>query len=439
MRAVSVPAPTMATTRRRARAFDQWLTATLWLACIVTPAWGEDWPQFRGTRGDGTWQSPPIPEIWPAEGLKPRWKVAIGGGYAGISVVGHRVISMDRPAEPANTERIFCLDASNGAVLWQHSYPAEYKDLDYGNGPRAQPTIVGQRVFTVGSLGDVFCLDLQSGTVLWQKHLQRDFGGRLPMWGFASSPVLHNEHLILVAGGPDAGVVSVHPETGEERWRSSTDEAGYCTPLIVPDLDPPQVVHWSPSHIRGLRLLDGQPLWSSRYEVTYGVSIAKPVLHEGLVLVAGYWEGSKAIRLTADSQSGERAWEENRYLRGLMSQPLYREGHIYLLDKQYGLTCFRLSDGKKLWDDKNQLTPRDRNPQASLVWLEREDRAIALNAEGELVLMRLNPQGYHETSRSKVIGFTWAHPAFAGDLAFARSDSELVCVPLLSVNPSNSP
>ena len=434
MRAVFLPAAL-----QRSRTLRHYLPVALWLTCSVASAWAEDWPQFRGPRGDGTWQSPPLPENWPAEGLRPRWKVAVGGGYAGISVVGSRVISMDRPTEPANSERIFCLDATNGQVLWQHTYPADYKDLDYGNGPRAQPTIIGQRVFAVGSLGDVHCLHLESGEVLWRKHLPRDFGGRLPTWGFASSPVLHNGHLILIAGGPDAGVVSVDPETGAERWRSTPDEAGYCTPLIVPDLDPPQLVHWSPSHIRGLRLQDGHPLWSTRYEVTYGVSIAKPILQEGLVLVAGYWEGSKAIRLTAGSQAGELAWEENRYLRGLMSQPLYRDGHVYLLDKQYGLTCFRLSDGKKLWDDKNQLTPRDRNPQASLVWLEREDRAIALNANGELVLMRLNPQGNHETGRSQIIGFTWAHPAFAGDLVYARSDSELVCVPLLGANPSSVP
>jgi hypothetical protein len=122
--------------------------------------------------------------------------------------------------------------------------------------------------------------------------------------------------------------------------------------------------------------------------------------------------------------------KENTLLRGLMSQPLYRDGHVYLLDKQYGLTCFELQTGKKLWDDANQTTPRGRNPQASLVWLGDTDRAIILNEEGELILTRLNPEGPHEQSRTKIIGPTWAHPAFAGNRVFARNDTELVCMSL---------
>jgi len=82
------------------------------------------------------------------------------------------------------------------------------------------------------------------------------------------------------------------------------------------------------------------------------------------------------------------------------------------------------------------MTPRGRNPHASLVWLSDSngtpsDRAIILNSEGDLILARLTPSGYHEQSRTNIIGFTWAHPAFAGSRAYARSDTELVCVPLL--------
>ena len=71
-----------------------------------------------------------------------------------------------------------------------------------------------------------------------------------------------------------------------------------------------------------------------------------------------------------------------------------------------------------------------RNPQATLVWLGDTDRAIILNEEGELILTRLNPGGHREQSRTKIIGSTWAHPAFAGNRVFARSDTELVCMSL---------
>ena len=125
-----------------------------------------------------------------------------------------------------------------------------------------------------------------------------------------------------------------------------------------------------------------------------------------------------------------------------MAQPLYRDGHVYSIDKTLGLTCFELKTGKKLWDDDNQLTPKARNPHASIVWLNDGDRALALNATGELVLCRLNPKGYDEQSRTKVLpAQVWGHPAFAGRFMFAKTDgaeawqkagpSELICVELV--------
>jgi outer membrane protein assembly factor BamB len=189
-------------------------------------------------------------------------------------------------------------------------------------------------------------------------------------------------------------------------------------------------VGWTPEHVVGLRIDDGQPLWQVPYKVTYGVSIASPIFHQGIVLVCGYWEGSKAIALGPRPQDARLLWEENRYLRGLMDPPLVRDGYVYLLDKQHGLVAFELAKGEKLWTDGNRLTPRDRNPQLSLVWLGDSDRAIGLNSEGELLLVRLTPQGFQELCRSKIVGRTWAHPAYAGRVAYARDDQQLVAVAL---------
>jgi hypothetical protein len=63
-----------------------------------------------------------------------------------------------------------------------------------------------------------------------------------------------------------------------------------------------------------------------------------------------------------------------------------------------------------------------------MVWLNDEDRAIALNSDGDLVLVRLNRDGYQELARANIIGPTWAHPGYAGNCVYARSDSEIVCV-----------
>jgi len=78
----------------------------------------------------------------------------------------------------------------------------------------------------------------------------------------------------------------------------------------------------------------------------------------------------------------------------------------------------------------NQMTPKSRNPQATIVWLNDKDRVIVLNSDGELILARFNLSGYHEESRTKIIGTTWAHLAYVGKRVYARSDEELVGVSL---------
>lgn len=409
-----------------------------------------DWPSWRGPRGDGSWNAPGLAEQWPAEGLTTEWTVGIGGGYAGISVADNRVITMDRqivdepgedssdepPDSKRELERVLCFDLRTGTELWTFVYEQPYGDLDYGNGPRAAPTIHGNVVLTIGALGKLNCLNVADGTVLWSHDLVEEFNGRPPMWGYAASPRVLDDVVIVFSGGTDGYcVLAFDLKSGGLKWHSLSDKAGYSWPVPVERHDYTQLVCWTPSHIRAISADDGKPHWSVPYEVTYGVSIATPIVPEGIVLVCGYWAGSRAIRLGDRPEDASLLWEENRYLRGLMSQPLYRNGYVYLLDKQYGLTCFELKTGKKLWDDKNTLTPRGRNPQASIVWLNEKGRTdqgriIALNAEGELVQAVISPDGFTEKARSRVIDPTWAHPAFVGHRVLARSDQKLVCVRL---------
>lgn len=391
----------------------------------------EEWPRWRGPRGDGTWKGPQIADSLPNDGLKTVWTKEIGGGYAGVSVSDGRVIVLDRQAEPSEVERILCFDAGASEELWKYEYAVEYGELSYGNGPRAAATIAGGRVYCTGALGHVHCLELETGKVLWKLHLQEDLGGRLDTWGYSASPLLLKEQLILQPGGEDGtSVVSVDPKSGKVVWQSQSDQAGYATPVLIERNGREQLICWTPSHVRSLDPQSGELNWAFPYEVTYGVSIATPVYHRGIVFVSGYWEGSKAIELGEKPTDAVMKYEDERWLRGLMSQPLVKGDYGYLLDKTYGLTCFEFATGEKLWDDGNRMTPRGRNPQASLVWVNDDSRVLVLNSDGDLISAKLSPQGYDEEWRTKIIGETWAHPAYAGKRVYARSDTELVCVEL---------
>ncbi|QDU50418.1 outer membrane protein assembly factor BamB family protein [Gimesia panareensis] len=416
----------------------------------------EEWPQWRGPRGDGTWNGPPLKTNWPKSGLKKLWAHDLGGGYGGISVAHQKVYVMDRPAVSAedqqnasgihshrvkrqNIERILCFDALTGKKIWAREYPCDYKDLDYGNGPRAAPTIVEEVVYTLGTMGDVRCLSAKTGDVIWKKQLVTDFGGKVPQWGYAAAPYVIGDLVILLPGGKEQGtaIVALDRKTGTERWRSLSDTAGYATPLLIQHQGQNQLIVWSPNHIHSIDPNTGQHFWSVPYKITYGVAIANPIAHEGLVFVAGYWDGSKAIQLGSQPEQADLKWEDRRNLRGLMSQPLYRDGYAYLLDKKFGLTCFEFATGKKIWDDDNRMTPGNtRNPQATMVWLKhQEPRALILNSEGDLILAELTPAGYRELTRTNLIGETWAHPAYAENRIFLRSNTQIIAYELPVAEP----
>ena len=398
---------------------------------------GESWPRWRGLHGNGTWNGPRFPARWPVAGLKSLWRKPIGGGYSGIAASAGRLYTLEKLKKPADTatdtaadtEQIVCLDAASGKRLWTYRYTVAYKGVSYPNGPRSTPSVVGNRVYTLGAVGHLFCLDATSGKVIWSRDLVTQHKSTVPLWGFSASPIVVDGLLIVHAGGtPNGCFIGFDPETGKQKWSSLGDPLGYATPLVIEQSGRKQLVCWTPSHVRGLNPRTGSVAWSHEYKVHNGVSISMPIYHRGIVLVSNYWEGVQALQLTSDLSQAKLAWEDRRNLRSLMSQPLCRGEHGYLLDKRHGLTCFELATGKKVWDDGNRMTPKGRNPQATMVWLGSSDRAVVLNSDGELLLVRLAPEGYQEISRSRVIGPTWAHPAYAWGCVYIRNDDTIACI-----------
>jgi outer membrane protein assembly factor BamB len=141
--------------------------------------------------------------------------------------------------------------------------------------------------------------------------------------------------------------------------------------------------------------------------------------------------------LCLDARTGKTLWTHEQvvsygkldYGNGPRCTPTVHAGKVYTLGALGHLHCLEGRSGKVLWQGEH-VTPRDRNPQASLVGVS-SDRALILTTPGELHLVELTPKGLKKLGKAPVIGKTWAHPAFAAGCAFARNDEEIVCVSLL--------
>ena len=110
--------------------------------CLLTPAFADDWPEWRGAGRRGNWNETGILDSFPSKGLTAAWRTPVRGGFAGPAVSAGRVFVTDfQPAAgTAGVERVLCLDEKSGKILWTRSWDADYRGISYAIGPRATPT-----------------------------------------------------------------------------------------------------------------------------------------------------------------------------------------------------------------------------------------------------------------------------------------------------------
>ena len=409
-------------------AFLTTLTAFLLTALCCPPGRGADWPNWRGIDQAGTWNDVRLPEKFGSENVSRQWSVKIGGGYSGIAVSGNRVLTMDRP-RGMETERVICLDSKSGRLLWQWEYKAVYGELDYDNGPRGTPTVTEDAVYTMGATGLIHCLSLIEGKKTWGLDCEARFKARRPTWGHASSAVVKGDLVYFHIGGrPGATLIALDKNTGKLRWKALADRPGYSTPLPVSMHGKSQLLAFTADNLASLSPATGKLIYKTPFRTSsFDVAIISPVPIGNSVFISGYWDGSAFFDIDADLQP-KKTWA-TKSLNCLMATPLHRAGHLYALDKRNGLLCLSLKDGSVIWTDGHQMTTKERNPHASMVWGEKQKGlAVILNARGDLILARLSPEGYSERGRVHLIDgrWIWSHPAFAGQDIFARSDTEII-------------
>jgi outer membrane protein assembly factor BamB len=290
------------------------VVAVSWIAAVACHA--DDWPQWGGPQRDLVWRESGVvetlPAVDPATGFLPRvWTAKIGAGYAGPAVADGRVFVTDRLADD-NLERVLCFDAETGNELWKHEYEAPYS-ISYPLGPRATPTVDGNRVYVLGAVGHLFCFDVASGDIVWQKHLPTDFGTEIPVWGMAAAPLVDGERLIVLAGGkPNRMVVSLNKNTGEEIW-SALDgkEPGYCPPVILEFGGQRQLIIWHPAAVVGLDPSNGEFFWRVPFAVEAGLTIPTPRKLGNRLFVTSFYDGPLLIDLGPNGRTPRVLWQSD--------------------------------------------------------------------------------------------------------------------------------
>src|SRR3954471_19340904 len=207
--------------------FRQWLLPVCAVFWLVWSSVGiaNDWPRWRGPDLNGISKEKEWSVSWPTEGAKQLWKASVGIGFSSVAVADGRLFTLGNKEE---TDTVHCFDSESGKQLWKHSYPCPLDPIYYEGGPGSTPTVDGPDVYTLSKRGHLFCFEAATGKLLWKKNLMEEVGAEKPRWGFAGSPLIQSNLVIVNVG---AAGTALDKSNGNIAWKSDTNATGYATPI----------------------------------------------------------------------------------------------------------------------------------------------------------------------------------------------------------------
>jgi outer membrane protein assembly factor BamB len=421
-------------------------------------AHADDWPQWLGPKRDGVWRETGIVDKFPEGGPKVRWRQKIGPGYSGPAVAHGRVYLMDRELapdakKPANDfargnipgkERIICLNEADGAILWTKEYDCPYT-ISYSSGPRTTPIVHDKKVYTLGAEGNLYCLDAEKGQEIWSLDLKKEYKVKSPIWGFSAHPLLDGQKLICIVGGENTTAVAFDKDTGKEIWHALTSQQpGYCPPMIYEAGGKRQLIIWNGEEVHGLDPETGKVYWTEKADTHMGMAISTPRKLGEWLFLTGTFNHSKMFHFTSDQPGAKLAWKGTKETSfdSVFGTPWAEGDYLYGTDSDGNLCCIQAETGKRLWTslEPNRNRKGVRSADIFIVKLgDQGDRFLLFNDLGDLILAEMTPKGYKQISSAHLLDpsnkafgrdVVWSHPAFANRCVYARNDKEIICVSL---------
>ena len=377
-----------------------------------------EWPGFRGPERDGVVRGARIDTDWAVAPPVELWRRPIGPGWSSFAVRGDVFYTQEQRGDD---EVVSCYRLASGEPVWRHADAARFWESNGGAGPRATPTLSDGRVYTLGATGIVNALEAGDGAVVWSRNAAADTERKTPGWGFASSPLVVHDLVVIATAGV---LVAYDAATGDRRWVGETRGFGYSSPhrMTLDGVD--QILLLDGLGAVGVAPAEGKLLWEHRWQ---GDGIVQPArTADGDVLIGtGSGLGSGAgigVRRLAVAQGASGWTVEERWtstgLKPYFNDFVVHEGYAFGFDGGI-LSCIDLADGRRRWKG-------GRYGHGQMVLLADQGLLLVLSEKGELALVGATPSGFTELARFKAIeGKTWNHPVLVGDVLLVRNDQEM--------------
>jgi outer membrane protein assembly factor BamB len=388
-----------------------------------------DYPQFLGRDRDGVVHGVRLARDWKAQVPKQLWRQSIGLGCSAFAVAGDYAITQEQREDQ---ELVVCYELKTGKVRWKHEHNVRLRDKQGGDGPRATPTIVGGRVYTLGGTGILDCIDGATGKNLWTRDTLADIQRDNVIWGKSCSPLVLDDKVIVTGGqiadrerkktekeGPS--LLAYDRATGKSLWTAGEDAASYSSPAVATLAGKQQILSVNAHSVTGHDPEDGKVLWTFDWPSDWAKA-SQPVPRPGdrVFLSAGYGIGCVLLHIQRGSDgqwTAETEWA-NRNMRPQFSNVVVSGNCAFGLDERY-LACIDLETGERKWKgERYNFGQVLRVGNLLLVQVE----------EGPVALVEANPDEFKELGRIPALkDKTWNTPVLSGPYLLVRNDKEAAC------------
>ena len=374
------------------------------------------WPGFRGRNRDGVVRGIRIATDWNLSPPEEVWRRPVGPGVGSFSVRGRQVFTQEQRGDQ---EVVSSYLLATGEPVWRHADPVRFWDSHAGAGPRGTPTVAGDRVYTLGGTGLLTALDARTGRRLWGRDMAAEHDVFSSGWGFAGSPLVVDDVVIVAAIGT---LAAYDAETGAPRWSAPGTGDSYSSPHPVTLDGVPQVLLLTSDGVTSVAPADGRVLWT--HDWATGSRIVQPALTAAGDILVGADGFAGMQRVSATRAAGmpggwttEVRWT-TRGLKPYFNDFVAHDGHAYGFDGSI-LASVDLETGERAWKG-------GRYGHGQLLLLADQDLLLVLGERGDLTLVDATPAGFTERARAPAIeGKTWNHPVLVDDILLVRNTAEM--------------
>jgi outer membrane protein assembly factor BamB len=388
-----------------------------------------DWPQWRGPNRDGISTETGLLQSWPDGGPPQLWHITgLGDGDGNVSIAGDRILVQGSLGDQGV---LFCLNRDDGAQLWHVILGPKFRNMN-NPGESSTPTIDGDRVYALSGRGVLVCVRLDNGAEIWRLELPRAFNGRAGAWGYAESPLVDGDMLIVSPGGPRASVVALNKFTGETLWttRTLSDVCSYASPIAV-DLGSLRViVAFTANAGVGINAANGNLLWRYAPPANRTANASTPIFHNNKVFYSSdYGNGGGLLEV---APAGDRVLSRQLYFNKNMKNHF---GNVVLLDGHlYGasgniLTCMEFDTGNVAWQDRSI---------GKLSISYADGRLYGVTEQGDVGLVVATPEAHRLVGRfslERTARPTRTAPVVCDGRMYIRNGNRLECFDVRAANP----